>query len=253
MRTAGNCPICSSLDEEKRNMDEMFSNGKLLPPGHPSCRCAVAYEEIPGTNLNPSGGTLDYEITGQYTGERRQDEVVPDSALPPIGGGDKSGLTNAETDAILSDMKVQDVMGEYLKTSTPGQGAVIQDAGYKQGKHQEEIKIANWLHDTYGGDIKLLNEADGLGVKTPDFNWREKLWELKTVTTMKSADDALRRGLKQIRDNPGGIILDYGGNEINLEALQSVINKRIARGGLRDFDVMIVSNEDTLRIFRYKK
>ncbi|MDE7053307.1 MAG: minor capsid protein [Oscillospiraceae bacterium] len=46
------CPICSAMDDEKRNMDETFSNGKMLPPGHPSCRCAVAYEEIPGTNLN---------------------------------------------------------------------------------------------------------------------------------------------------------------------------------------------------------
>ncbi len=44
------CPICSQMDEEKHNMDEPFSNGKMLPPGHPSCRCAVAYEEIPGTN-----------------------------------------------------------------------------------------------------------------------------------------------------------------------------------------------------------
>jgi len=48
------CPICSRMDEEKRGMDDMFSNGKLLPPGHPSCRCAVAYEEISGTNLNPA-------------------------------------------------------------------------------------------------------------------------------------------------------------------------------------------------------
>lgn len=47
------CPICSQMDGEKRNMDEPFSNGRLLPPAHPSCRCAVAYEEIPGTNLNP--------------------------------------------------------------------------------------------------------------------------------------------------------------------------------------------------------
>ena len=48
------CPICSVMDDEKRRMDEAFSNGKLLPPGHPSCRCAVAYEEIPWTNLNPA-------------------------------------------------------------------------------------------------------------------------------------------------------------------------------------------------------
>ena len=43
------CPICSAMDDEKRNIDETFSNGKLLPPAHPSCRCAVTYEEIPGT------------------------------------------------------------------------------------------------------------------------------------------------------------------------------------------------------------
>lgn len=48
------CPICSQMDEEKRNIDELFSNGKLLPPGHPQCRCAVAYEEIEGTNFNPA-------------------------------------------------------------------------------------------------------------------------------------------------------------------------------------------------------
>lgn len=45
------CRICGALDGEKRNLDELFSFGKLLPPAHPSCRCAVAYEEIPGTNL----------------------------------------------------------------------------------------------------------------------------------------------------------------------------------------------------------
>lgn len=40
------CPICSAMDEETVDMDAMFSNGKLLPPGHPQCRCAVAYEEV---------------------------------------------------------------------------------------------------------------------------------------------------------------------------------------------------------------
>ena len=57
------CPICGSLDGEKRNLDEPFSFGKLLPPVHPSCRCAVAYEEIPGTNLTPAvdSGTIDVQ------------------------------------------------------------------------------------------------------------------------------------------------------------------------------------------------
>lgn len=45
------CPVCSVLDGEKRNMDEPFSNGAMIPPGHPQCRCAVAYEEIHGINF----------------------------------------------------------------------------------------------------------------------------------------------------------------------------------------------------------
>ena len=58
------CPVCSQLDDEKRNMDEAFSNGKLLPPAHPSCRCAVSFEEIPGTNMTmgqSSGGADPWE------------------------------------------------------------------------------------------------------------------------------------------------------------------------------------------------
>lgn len=45
------CEICSQMDEEEHSMDEIFSIGKMLPPAHPNCRCAVAYEEIPGKQL----------------------------------------------------------------------------------------------------------------------------------------------------------------------------------------------------------
>lgn len=159
----------------------------------------------------------------------------------------------AAVGSIIIGMKVQDVTKEYHRSATPGKGAVTYDAGYKSWKHKEEIEIADWLHEIFGGDIRLLTEADALGVKMPDFNWRGKLWELKTVTNTKSADDALRRGLKQIQGDPGGIILNYGRNEIDLDGLQIVINRRITRGKLRDFDVMIVSKESVLKILRYKK
>lgn len=159
----------------------------------------------------------------------------------------------AAVGSIITGMKVQDVTKEYHRSAAPEKGAVTYDAGYKSWKHKEEIKIADWLHEIFGGDIRLLTEAGALGVKMPDFNWRGKSWELKTVTNTKSADDALRRGLKQIQGNPGGIILDYGRHEIDLDGLQIVINRRIARGTLRDFEVMIVSKESVLKILRYKK
>jgi len=40
------CDECRELDGESVNMDAAFSNGVDLPPAHPNCRCAVAYEEI---------------------------------------------------------------------------------------------------------------------------------------------------------------------------------------------------------------
>ncbi|MCI8843871.1 MAG: minor capsid protein [Oscillospiraceae bacterium] len=48
------CPVCGELDGRKASMDALFSIGKLMPPAHPSCRCAVAFEEIESTNLNPA-------------------------------------------------------------------------------------------------------------------------------------------------------------------------------------------------------
>ncbi len=40
------CKECGALDGESVNMDALFSSGDFLPPAHPSCRCAVAYEEV---------------------------------------------------------------------------------------------------------------------------------------------------------------------------------------------------------------
>ncbi|MFP3153117.1 phage head morphogenesis protein [Lachnospiraceae bacterium ZAX-1] len=40
------CEICGAIDGESVAMDAPFSIGVMLPVAHPSCRCAVAYEEV---------------------------------------------------------------------------------------------------------------------------------------------------------------------------------------------------------------
>jgi SPP1 gp7 family putative phage head morphogenesis protein len=52
------CEICGKVDDENVNMHSLFSIGRLLPPAHPQCRCAVAYEEIaaPVTPTVPAAG-----------------------------------------------------------------------------------------------------------------------------------------------------------------------------------------------------
>jgi len=40
------CQTCGGVENKSVNMNDLFSIGVLLPPAHPSCRCAVVYEEV---------------------------------------------------------------------------------------------------------------------------------------------------------------------------------------------------------------
>ena len=53
------------------------------------------------------------------------------------------------------------------------------------------------------------------------------LWVRKTVTTEKAANSAMRSGLKQIRNNPGGTMLNYGERRFDLAKLIGLIEKRM--------------------------
>lgn len=147
----------------------------------------------------------------------------------------------------------QDVTSSYYGYAAPGKGAIIKDAGYEEALHVEEVNMAEFLNGKFGGDIQLLKEANENKVKTPDFLWNGKMWDLKTVTTEKSADTAVRKGLKQIKENPGGIVLDYRGKNISEEGVRKVIDSRMKRGYEKDTDIMVVLGNDQIKVYRYKK
>ena len=148
-----------------------------------------------------------------------------------------------------------DVLDEYIKNATPGVGSITFEEGYKKGDHANEIKTAQWLHDTFGGDIVLLNESTVESVKRPDYEWRGKLWELKNTSTAKAADSATRKALEQIAKNPGGVILDYEDNEILLDEVMQIVNSRMLRGGKLEadmtVDIMVISKGKAVKIVRY--
>lgn len=168
-----------------------------------------------------------------------------------VDGGSKSGLTAVGESGILFPMKEQDVTREYQLSATPGQGAVTYGVGYSVPTHTSEVRMAAWLRDTFGGDVRLLTEVNAQKVKTADFLWRGRLWDLKTVSTEKAANFAIRKGLKQIRENPGGIILDYRGHAIDLDELAKVISKRVQwRHSTTPVDIIVIL-DDGLQVWRY--
>ena len=158
-----------------------------------------------------------------------------------------------EAETLPTSGGMLDVLEEYQRNAKPGAGTLTYGDGYRISHHAEEIKTAQWLHENLGGDIVLLAENGGLYEKTPDFLWRGKGWELKTTTTEKSADSALRNALKQILENPGGVILDYGDNEVSIQDIGKIVIRRLERQEKCTADILILNHGKIVRAIRYKK
>ena len=148
-----------------------------------------------------------------------------------------------------------DVTEKYLANATPGSGTVTYDPDYEHSKrHANEERVAKWLHEHLGGNIRLIQESKTDGVKTSDYEWRGKYWELKNTTTAKAAKSAIRKGLEQIASNPGGIILDYGTFDFDLA---EVLRFAELRMGMSEFpfasDLIILKDGDLFKVYHHKK
>ena len=146
----------------------------------------------------------------------------------------------------------EDVTEEYWSSAAPGQGTVTYESGLKTKSHQAEIDTAHWIHQQFGGDILLLKESERDSVKRPDYLWRERFWELKGVTSINGADKLLQYAIKQIQDNPGGVVLNVL-EDINLAALERQLGRRIGRSRLDTVDIMILLRGRLEKVLRYHK
>ena len=245
------CPFCITLASRGwQKASKKALKGDHAEHIHAHCNCEYAIRFNGNTTVagydpeeylaqyNAHGGDINAMRRAQYAENRIQ--------------------INAQKRAAYAERKLReggatDVLGEYLRTATPGRGSITYDEGYNHTRHAAEIKTAQWLHDTLGGDIVLLQETGGLFEKTPDFLWRNKGWELKSTTTEKSADSALRSALKQIQDNPGGVILNYNDNDIELDAVLDTVKRRLIRQEQCNADILIVHRNELKAALRYKK
>ncbi len=226
------CSLCGDLDGKVFKMSE-YQVGLTAPPFHPWCRgCTCPHfadmEGIGERWARNADGTITKVPADMSFDEWRE----------RFAKGVNTGLTPPRQDAIMASMSGQDVTREYLRAATPGKGAVTYDDGYKPGKHRNEIATAEWLHQTFGGDLHVFAEG-GFQTTSPDYRWNGKLWELKNTSTATATDNAVKKALKQIQDNPGGIILDYGENELS-DAILAVVKRRIERSQQKAVDVMFL-------------
>ena len=151
------------------------------------------------------------------------------------------------------NFKYRDVTAEYFGKATPGKGKIIYGDNLKESTHRKEIEVANLIHKTFGGNITIPKERNVEHLKNPDYVWKDKLWDLKTITTEKSADTAIRKGLKQIAENPGGIIIDYRGKNISIDIFEVVMDRRMVRSAKGTTDILVILKNNEFRVYRYKK
>lgn len=188
-------------------------------------------------------------------GSGTEDAAHPqqNEAAHPETAAEPSGTAPAgEPAPAPKPIEPEDVTEEYLRTATPGQGEITYDEGYEVGKHSGEIKTAQWLRDTFGGDIRLLKEAEEADKLTPDYVWRGKCWELKGTGSISGADSHLRHALKQILENTGGVIINLN-KTVDMEALERQLFRRFLRSGIRGLDLMLLQDGKLHKVVRYKK
>lgn len=238
------------LDGEQVAQDKKFSNGCRFPgdpQGPPweiyNCRCTLI-AAVEG--VNTSDGL-----------RRTRDGIISDMTYAQWEAS-KQGYSGKQLSPyhMGSEKSAKDVTKKYIDSAKPRMGKVRYENGYRIKGHKTEIEVANQLRDQFGGKFVLLKEANAQGIKTPDYLWRGKQWELKSISTAKAADMAIRKATKQIAKTPGGVVLQCTGS-INTDELIRIVDDRAVRSVVSTgfgFDVIALEENGSLLFARrYKK
>jgi hypothetical protein len=147
---------------------------------------------------------------------------------------------------LTRNTEFEDVTSEYIEKAKPGQGTYSFEKGFAD-KNGEE-KTGMWIFNTFGGNLRFLPENGH-----PDYMWNNKLWELKTPEEPNGVQKLVHKGLHQIAQNSGGIVLDIQKLNISLDEIEKKALKRIISSSQSDLDLMIIDDRNFLKVLRYVK
>lgn len=98
----------------------------------------------------------------------------------------------------------------------------------------------------------MKEAGQSYAVSKPDYIWHDHYWELKSLSSPKAVDSALRKAVRQIHDRPGGVILDFGKNTITISSVESAIRSRLEAVCKFSVDIIIVNKGKLIKVLRYK-
>lgn len=161
--------------------------------------------------------------------------------------------SNTSTSNKSSNNNIFDVGKEYKKSEK----GTLYLGSDQSSKKEKEIECAKWIYNEFGGDVEVLDEINKESVKTPDFKWNDKYWELKEVSSKNSVDKNVQKALKQIGESKGGIILDTANSNLSYTEIKEIVRNRALRNNknqnIESLDVIVKSGDNLIGIFRIKK
>lgn len=222
------------------------SPGTNMPPLHPHCRSTIT-GSLKGDSI-PKGNRAARDKKGKYI---RVPADMKYEDWKNIFVDKKKGLTEWRLNRL--NTKLIDVTKEYSEKSIPGKGKIIYSNEAFLNNHKNEWQNALFLLNKFGGNIQMLTEINKNQVMTPDYIWHGNFWDLKILQSEKAVDSAIRHGLKQIESNPGGLLLQYVSENVDIDLLLKKINYRLCRSSKTSVDIIVYKENSFIYILRYKK
>lgn len=171
----------------------------------------------------------------------------------------------------VENVNYTDITQEWLENAKPNVGQVI-DRNYFVDKNgikyvvdgknvvfepsKDERDMANWLKETFGGNIYLnpkVNTPDN--VTTPDYLWNNEFWDLKTMGEKTlSKTRAVDNVIKKAKNQTDNIILDITKNKLENKIIEKQVQKVYSTKGREWVEkIMIVDNYKLIRIYKRNK
>ena len=221
----------------------VFPKDKLPKlPVHPNCMCRVVpifHGSMRVTSETPKDKTL----AGGLAYIMILTEMQRHSLLGVNGAKEvQKGASWKQYARGYSD----EVMQCRIRQYDGSKGSVLFDTGYDKKHNLDEVNMAEWLVENFAGKIKCLTAVNEDNVKTPDYEWDGLYWDLKTVQTEKAADSAIRHAAGQIKERPGGVVLNYIGENVDVELLEKISANRGRRSLCEGSRIIAVMNRKLL-------
>lgn len=227
------CKLCAAV-EGTHKYEDVKSSGNPVFQRHTDCKCTVTY--VPGK--------------GKAKDVWSKREVSDEELQKRLDFVKEQEIKQNKIVYQRNNEKIIDVTTDFFKQYEKGKITFQESFNFKD--KEDEIKVGKFINKIFGGDLKHLTETNEL---TADYLWKGKLWDLKIPENKNGIDKRMRKGVNQILNNPGGLIVDMKNSKISKqEFVDSVVKKMIERFNKIGCGYCIVIDDDTLLIvLEYKK